>query len=181
MSMALTISCPRESLRRDRVVSRNSSGDRSPASRVSLDVLREHSRDLTASHTALTSSIAAAAMVTGSLAGVPSAASRVGSRYCSGFPFHKKKRIWLYLRYESVSRRGSNEEVIEGTERPTETRRRRARGPRDMVVEQKKRRREGTDTEPVTSSILHFFTASDAAPLKIWPGCPGWTPASPWR
>ena len=60
--------------------------------------------------------------------------------------FHKKKRIWLNLRYESVSRRGSNDEVVEGTERATETRRRRARGPRDMV-EEKKRRREGTDTD----------------------------------
>ena len=61
------------------------------------------------------------------------------------FHFHKKKRIWLNLRYESVSRRGSNEEGIERTERPTETRRRRARGPRDMV--EQKKRMEGTDTE----------------------------------
>ena len=39
------------------------------------------------------------------------------------------------------------------TERATETRRRRARGPRDMV-EQKKRRREGTDTEPALVKAL---------------------------
>ncbi|WZN63315.1 hypothetical protein HKI87_07g48630 [Chloropicon roscoffensis] len=66
--------------------------------------------------------------------------------------FHKRKRIWLNLRYESVSRRGSNGEVVEGTERPTETRRRRARGPRDMV--RQKKRREGTDIESASVKAL---------------------------
>ena len=52
----------------------------------------------------------------------------------------------LNLRYDVVFEEGEDGEVIEGTERATETRRRRARGPRAMV-EQKKRGREGTDTD----------------------------------
>ena len=57
--------------------------------------------------------------------------------------FPRKKRIWLNLRYDVGFEEGNQT----GGSGLRETRRRRARGPRDMVVEQKKRRREGTDTD----------------------------------
>ncbi|WZN65403.1 hypothetical protein HKI87_12g69610 [Chloropicon roscoffensis] len=52
----------------------------------------------------------------------------------------------------SFSRRGTNEEVRGLGERPT-TRRRRARGPRDMVGTKSRRRAEGTDTEPAFKAL----------------------------
>ena len=63
--------------------------------------------------------------------------------------------FWLNLRYDVGFEEGNQTgEVIEGTERAPETRRRRARGPRDMVSTKRRRRGKGTDTETALVKAL---------------------------